>query len=151
MIQSINDFNRVFFIGIAGTGMSAIAQYLQGIGKEVGGSDRYFHPDEPNDTKTKLEAEGIHCFLQDGSGIEAGIDLVVDGWYGLYAPAALPAELQQYISDAVQAVVPSMANALARTGLVAAVSTPSALTQMQQTESAFWAQWVKATGFKPED
>lgn len=77
MIQSINDFNRVFFIGIAGTGMSAIAQYLQGIGKEVGGSDRYFHPDEPNDTKTKLEAEGIHCFLQDGSGIEAGIDLVV--------------------------------------------------------------------------
>ena len=82
---------------------------------------------------------------------DRGIDLVLDGWYGLYAPAALPAELQQYISDAVQAVVPSMANALARTGLVAAVSTPSALTQMQQTESAFWAQWVKATGFKPED
>ncbi|MFT4025011.1 MAG: Mur ligase domain-containing protein [Flavihumibacter sp.] len=77
MIQSINDFSRVFFIGIAGTGMSAIAQYLKGIGKTVGGSDRYFHPGEANHTKAKLEAEGILCFLQDGSGIEAGIDLVV--------------------------------------------------------------------------
>ncbi len=31
MIQSINDFQRPFFIGIAGAGMSAIAQYLKGI------------------------------------------------------------------------------------------------------------------------
>lgn len=77
MIQSINDFKRVFFIGIAGTGMSAIAQYLKGIGKEVSGSDRYFHPGERNDTQVRLEAEGIPCFLQDGSGIDAGIDLVV--------------------------------------------------------------------------
>ena len=42
MIKSINDFKSVFFIGIAGVGMSAIAQYLQGIGKDVACSDRYF-------------------------------------------------------------------------------------------------------------
>ncbi|PZR73995.1 MAG: UDP-N-acetylmuramate--alanine ligase, partial [Stutzerimonas stutzeri] len=77
MMTSINDFQRVFFIGIAGTGMSAIAQYLQGIGKSVSGSDRYFQPGDDNDSRIKLEAEGIRCFMQDGSGIEPGIDLVV--------------------------------------------------------------------------
>jgi UDP-N-acetylmuramate--alanine ligase len=77
MISSINDFKKPFFIGIAGTGMSAIAQYLQGIGKKVSGSDRYFHPNEPNETKEKLEAEGILCFLQNGEGITNETDLVV--------------------------------------------------------------------------
>ena len=76
-VLSINDFNNVFFIGVAGTGMSAIAQYLSGIGKTVSGSDRYFKPDEFNDTKSKLEASGVQCFLQDGSGISEITDLVV--------------------------------------------------------------------------
>ncbi|MDB5201135.1 MAG: UDP-N-acetylmuramate--alanine ligase [Ferruginibacter sp.] len=77
MIQSISDFQKVFFIGVAGTGMSAIAQYLSGSGKEVAGSDRYFIPGEENDTRKKLEAAGISCFLQDGSGITGDTDLVV--------------------------------------------------------------------------
>ena len=77
MIQTINDFQRVFFIGIAGTGMSAIAQYLKGIGKEVGGSDRYFKPGEDNETRSRLEALEIRCFEQDGSGILPTTDLVV--------------------------------------------------------------------------
>jgi len=75
--MSINKYNNIFFIGVAGVGMSAIAQYLQGIGKQVSGSDRYFVADQPNDTKTKLEAEGIHCFPQDGTGISENTDLVV--------------------------------------------------------------------------
>ena len=50
-ISNIEDFQNVFFIGVAGVGMSAIAQYLTGIGKEVSGSDRYFHPNEYNKTK----------------------------------------------------------------------------------------------------
>ena len=77
MILSLNDFQHPFFIGIAGTGMSALAQYLQGIGKNVSGSDRYFKEGEFNDTKDKLEAERIKCFLQDGSGISDKTDLVV--------------------------------------------------------------------------
>jgi UDP-N-acetylmuramate--alanine ligase len=77
MISSINDFKHPFFIGIAGTGMSAIAQYLKGIGKDVSGSDRFFKDGEYNETKEKLEAEGIRCFAQDGSGINANTDLVV--------------------------------------------------------------------------
>jgi UDP-N-acetylmuramate--alanine ligase len=77
MIASVNDFKQVFFIGIAGTGMSAIAQYLQGTGKAVAGSDRYFVEGEFNETKAKLEAAGISCYFQDGKGISAETDLVV--------------------------------------------------------------------------
>lgn len=77
MIKDISDFKNIFFIGVAGVGMSAIAQYLKGIGKEVSGSDRYFHPSEYNKTKEQLEAEGINCFLQDGSGITKNTDLIV--------------------------------------------------------------------------
>ncbi len=77
MIKNINDFQNVFFIGVAGVGMSAIAQYLKGIGKEVSGSDRYFHPGEYNKIKEQLEVEGINCFLQDGTGITEKTDLVV--------------------------------------------------------------------------
>ncbi len=77
MIQTLSDFKKPFFIGIAGTGMSAIAQYLQGIGKQVSGSDRYFSHGEAADIRQKLEAEGIHCFAQNGSGINADTDLIV--------------------------------------------------------------------------
>ncbi|HRH50037.1 MAG TPA: Mur ligase domain-containing protein [Panacibacter sp.] len=77
MINSVSSFNNIFFIGVAGTGMSAIAQWLAGEGKTVSGSDRYFKPGEYNETKEKLEAAGIQCFLQDGSGITEATELVV--------------------------------------------------------------------------
>lgn len=77
MISSLSDFKNVFFIGIAGTGMSALAQYLNETGKKVSGSDRYFKPDAVNEIKNKLEAEGIICFEQTGEGINSSIDLVV--------------------------------------------------------------------------
>ena len=77
MISSVNDFKNVFFIGIAGSGMSAIAQYLAGAGKDVAGSDRYFKEGEHNEIKEKLEAEGIRCYLQNGEGITNKTDLVV--------------------------------------------------------------------------
>ena len=40
MSIEINKLDKFFFIGIAGTGMSALAQYLAGMGKRVAGSDR---------------------------------------------------------------------------------------------------------------
>ncbi|MFY7898838.1 MAG: UDP-N-acetylmuramate--L-alanine ligase [Chitinophagaceae bacterium] len=73
----LNNIQQIHFIGVAGTGMSAIAQYLAGNGKKITGSDRYFHPNTPNDTQEKLAAANIACFLQDGSGIEASTELIV--------------------------------------------------------------------------
>lgn len=71
------DYKNVFFIGVAGSGMSSLAQYLAGSGISVSGSDRYFDQGKAGDIKSKLEAEGIHCFPQDGSGITAETGLVV--------------------------------------------------------------------------
>lgn len=66
-----------FFIGIAGSGMSAIAQYLKHAGHHVSGSDRQFLAGESNATKDALVKEGILCFPQNGSGINDAIDIVV--------------------------------------------------------------------------
>ena len=77
MINSLEDIRRPYFIGIAGAGMSAIAQYLQGTGLQVDGSDRFFNEGKAADIKEKLEAEGINCFLQNGEGITSATDLVV--------------------------------------------------------------------------
>src|SRR5579871_802531 len=77
MILDIADFNDIFFIGIAGTGMSAVAQWLSGVGKKVSGSDRYFSAGADNDTKKKLTEAGIRCFLQNGEGISKETDLLL--------------------------------------------------------------------------
>lgn len=77
MINRLEDIQHVFFIGVAGAGMSAIAQYLRGTGIQVSGSDRFFNEGKAGEIKEKLEADGIRCFLQDGSGITPDVDLVV--------------------------------------------------------------------------
>ena len=69
--------NSYFFIGIAGTGMSAIAQYLKAAGHTVAGSDRQFQKDQFNESKAALEAEGIQCFEQGANGISDDVHVVV--------------------------------------------------------------------------
>ena len=66
-----------FFIGIAGTGMSAIAQYLKAAGHHVAGSDRQFVSEVHNESRAALEAAGIICFEQGAGGVNAYTDLVV--------------------------------------------------------------------------
>lgn len=68
---------KYFFIGIAGAGMSAIAQYLVGKGHTVAGSDRIFLKPEGNDSRQKLEAEGIRCYTQGEATIDLDTDYVV--------------------------------------------------------------------------
>ncbi len=73
----IKNIENFFFIGIAGDGMSAIAQYLAGIGKNVSGSDRQFSHGNKTFRQKQLEKEGIKCFPQDTSGITGDIETVV--------------------------------------------------------------------------
>jgi UDP-N-acetylmuramate--alanine ligase len=77
MVSSLDNIKKPFFVGVAGAGMSAIAQYLQGTGVQVCGSDRFFNDGKAGDIKEKLEAEGIKCYLQNGEGIDKSTDLVV--------------------------------------------------------------------------
>ncbi len=77
MKPDLNDFSQFFFIGVAGSGMSALAQFLAGSGKIVSGSDRYFGKGVADEIQLKLEKERIACFPQDGSGIHENLSLVV--------------------------------------------------------------------------
>lgn len=75
--MTLDSFSSFFFVGIAGTGMSAIAQYLQGVGKHVSGSDRLFGAEQKIRIQQQFEEQGITCFFQDGSGITKQTDVVI--------------------------------------------------------------------------
>jgi UDP-N-acetylmuramate--alanine ligase len=77
MIRSLHDFSAPYFIGIAGTGMSALAQYLRGVGMQVAGSDRLFASGVQNEVQDKLTQAGIRCFVQDGSSLSGAYDVVI--------------------------------------------------------------------------
>ena len=82
---------------------------------------------------------------------EVGIDLVVDGWYGVYAPAGLPEPQLQALSKALESAVMKQEEFFLKNAMRAAPLRPEALAQLQRTEMAQWEPWVKASGFKAED
>ena len=75
--MKIDNFKNYFFVGIAGSGMSAIAQYLKGIGKNVSGSDREFSHEKQNRNIELLAKQGINCFPQNASGIDSQTEILV--------------------------------------------------------------------------
>ncbi len=68
---------RVFFSGIAGSGISAIACFMKNKGHEVSGSDRLFDKNSQHPLKVDFQSMGIEIFPQDGSGINSITDLVI--------------------------------------------------------------------------
>ena len=76
-MKDIEQYNHFFFVGVAGTGMSAIAQFLRGRGKKVSGSDREFARAGKLLIQQQLEAQGIACHRQDASGITPDVDVLV--------------------------------------------------------------------------
>jgi UDP-N-acetylmuramate--alanine ligase len=59
----------IHFVGVAGTGMSALAQIQALSGARVTGSDRLADREALGETRRRLEAAGISLFPQDGSGL----------------------------------------------------------------------------------
>ncbi len=76
-MKILDKYNHFFFVGIAGTGMSAIAQYLKGIGKKVSGSDRLFNDEKKSLIRQQFDRLDIHTCFQDSSGISLQIDVLV--------------------------------------------------------------------------
>jgi UDP-N-acetylmuramate--alanine ligase len=71
--MNINELRTVYFIGIGGIGMSALARYFKGLGAEIYGYDKT----ETALTKTLVE-EGMHVhYEEDVTKIPAQVDLVV--------------------------------------------------------------------------
>jgi UDP-N-acetylmuramate--alanine ligase len=76
-ISSLNGIQKVYFIGIGGIGMSAIARYFHSKGIEVSGYDK-----TQTELTKELEQEGISIhYNEDVNAIPKDVDLVV------YTPA----------------------------------------------------------------
>jgi len=71
--MDLNDIKKVYFIGIGGIGMSALARYFLSRGAEVHGYDRTSTP-----LTRSLEGEGMHLHYHEAPDlVPEGIDLVV--------------------------------------------------------------------------
>lgn len=80
--------DKVYFIGIGGIGMSAIARYYKFKGLEVSGYDR-----TPSDLTAALESEGIAVHYEDD------VDRIpkdVENTLVVYTPA-IPADLRELV------------------------------------------------------
>ncbi|MDD7986498.1 Mur ligase family protein [Lentisphaera marina] len=70
--------SKIFFAGLGGIGMSALAQFINSLGYQVAGSDRDISSPSQADLFAKLAKQGIQHFVQDGSGVKAfAPDLIV--------------------------------------------------------------------------
>lgn len=61
---------RLHFAGVAGSGMSALAQFVVMKGGQASGSDRAFDRNQQGNARRKLEALGVKIHPQDGSGLK---------------------------------------------------------------------------------
>ena len=63
--------SHIHIVGVAGVGMSALAQLLVDLGFRVSGSDRFLDQGEPVPVLERLQAAGVELLPQDGRGIRA--------------------------------------------------------------------------------
>lgn len=85
-MDNINNIRSIYFIGIGGIGMSALARYFNSKGVEVSGYDRKETP-----LTKQLEAEGIKIhYEEDINAIPKSVDVIV------YTPA-IPASHKELI------------------------------------------------------
>ncbi len=68
---------KIFFSGIGGSGVSAIASFMSDRGHEVSGSDRAFDLDPAHPVAELLRKKHIRIMPQDGSGIDSSLDFAV--------------------------------------------------------------------------
>ncbi|MDR3684463.1 MAG: L,D-transpeptidase family protein [Geothrix sp.] len=61
---------RLHFAGVAGSGMSALAQFVALKGGRASGSDRSFDRAQRPEARARLEALGVALHPQDGTGLE---------------------------------------------------------------------------------
>ena len=83
--------NQIFFLGIGGIGMSALARYYRHEGYRVAGYDR-----TPSDLTHALEAEGIQVFYEDNEEL---LPFDANGLSVVWTPAVpKDTRLYQYLS-----------------------------------------------------
>jgi len=68
---------RIFFSGIGGSGVSAIAGFMAEKGHFIAGSDRLFDLYSGHPLRSCLEENGVRIFPQDGQGFDRSFDFAV--------------------------------------------------------------------------
>ncbi len=68
---------RLHFAGVAGSGMSALAQFVAMKGGRASGSDRSFDRGQRPEARAMLEALGVIIHPQDGAGLEGDCTALV--------------------------------------------------------------------------
>ncbi len=114
-----------------------------------------------SDTITQHRAGGIRIvavsgparspFLPDVPNLkEEGVDLVADGWYGMWLPAGSSPDFARKLSAAAAEILkkPEVKEKLNAVTLIPVGSTPEDLTKALAADTAFWQPIVKATGYK---
>jgi tripartite-type tricarboxylate transporter receptor subunit TctC len=81
---------------------------------------------------------------------ESGVDLVADGWYGMWLPAGSSRDFAKQLSAAVAASLakPDVREKLLAIGLIPVGTTAEELTQELAADTTLWRPIVKATGYK---
>jgi tripartite-type tricarboxylate transporter receptor subunit TctC len=84
---------------------------------------------------------------------ESGVDLVADGWYGMWLPAGSSTEFAGKLSTAAVTALakPDVKEKLLAIGLNPVGSTPEGLTRELAEDTTFWQPIVQATGYKVEN
>lgn len=72
-----NEPLKIFFSGVGGSGVSAIACFASDKGHFVAGSDRTFDRDPDHPLSRLLKSKGITIVPQDSSGIDESFDLAI--------------------------------------------------------------------------
>jgi len=83
---------------------------------------------------------------------EIGVDLVVEHWWGVLAPAGLPRDVTARLTRALQATLdaPDIATRLAPLGVAPAHRSPAEFRALIATDTARWADIVRAAGITPQ-
>ena len=84
---------------------------------------------------------------------EGGVDLVGQGWYGLYAPAGTPADIiEKTYAVARDTLLSEQGRArMTELGFVPVAGSPEDLAAIERRDFAFWAPAIKSSGFKAEE
>ncbi len=85
--------------------------------------------------------------------LEAGYDVVVESWLGVFVPAKTPTDVVNALSAAIAEAVNSsqMIENLAKLGNTTAFQTPAQFAATVKADVARWAPIVKASGFVAQD
>jgi tripartite-type tricarboxylate transporter receptor subunit TctC len=80
--------------------------------------------------------------------MESGIDLVVEHWWGVLAPAGLPREIAAHLTEELKAILESQefAARLEPLGVTVSHATPEQFRGLIESDTARWADIVKSVG-----